>query len=322
MPGLMIEYSIKLISSICIMFGLWLLVGPLILPVFRERLKTVPAIYRKIQQMTDHEKQTMSDNPLIKHIVFLLESTSKRMSRQTIANFIALSTILFAVVAVVIFSVFQDFLFTLTIAVFAGMVPYLLRRMRLNRIRLTSSMQLLEMIPNLLQHYQSTNQDIYFALLRTMEDMETQYLKQILQNLLNHMQINRNRQRLKQKVDLFIFSIQSNLSKRLGRLIFKAYIEKTNITDSLVQLEKDVRRAKQLMEFQKTQGFDTIMLGYASIVTFPGSLILGYYASGPQNYFYYQFQTQVGLSLFIVCTIASLFGIIVATVMRRPKADL
>lgn len=312
-----LDFFIKLISSVLVIFGLWLILRPFVQPGLIQATRKGKRLLR-IQQ-----KQTFeSEKKLFRHLSTLIESTRGRFSWQ-VSHFVMLTLIIFFMTFTLLILSLSDIVIVFLISFFFSLIPYIFLRIRLNHIRVQTSHALLGLIPSLLQYYQAEQKDIYFALQRLKEETKDQkHMNLIFDRLLNDMQMNRNKELLKRRIDVFVYAIGGNFAKRIGKLILKSYTEHADILSALIQIEKDARKALQVMEHQKTQGWDTILLGYSTLVTFPGSLLLGYSASGPMDYWHFQFKTPIGLTMFVACIFFIVVSLIISIIHRRPKADL
>ncbi|HEY0826700.1 MAG TPA: hypothetical protein VGE40_01275 [Bacilli bacterium] len=320
---IVLENGIKMISCILIIYGAWLMVSPLIQPVIQERkLRIRMRTGKRWLWLQGRIEDLETDHVIWRHLSKLMESVLKKTHVLSVPNFLMLSAVIGVTSFLFLLSSIHDLFFSLGIAVFFASVPYIFIRMKLNKIRVETSLELLNLIPILLQQYQAERKDVYFALLRVKEGLRQGPMELILSKLLNGMQMNRNKHRLQQKINVFVYSIGGNFAKRLGKLIIKSFLEKTDIQPALAQMEKDTRKAKELMEHQKSQGWDTVMLGFLPLITFPASIVLAKHASGPMNYWHYQLQTSAGVGLFVACIVFSLLGLIISVIMKRPKADL
>lgn len=320
---MVLENGIKIVSSVLVIFGGWLMASPLIQPILRERrLRMRLHAGKRWLWLQGKMEDLETDHPIWRHFSQVMESSFKKTHVLSVPNFLMLSSVIGVTSFLFLLLSIHDVLFSLSIALFFASIPYIFVRMKLNKIRVETSLELLNLISFLLQQYQAERKDVYFALLRVKEGMRQGPMELILSKLLNGMQMNRNKQKLQKKIDVFVFSIGGNFAKRLGKLIIKSFLEKTDIQPALAQMEKDTRRAKELMEHQKSQGWDTVMLGFLPLVTFPASIVLAKHASGPMDYWHYQLQTSAGVGLFVACIVFSLVGLIISIIMKRPKADL
>lgn len=320
---MVLNHGIKIVSSIFVMYGLWLMASPLIRPILQERRLLFKLHAGKRWLWLQGKMEDLETEKFIwRHFSQMMESSFKKTHVLSVPNFLMLSSVIGVTSFLFLLVSIHDVLFSLGIALFFASIPYLFIRMKLNKIRVETSHELLNLIPFLLQQYQTERRDIYFALLRVKEGMRQGSMELILSKLLNGMQMNRNKHKLQTKIDIFVYSIGGNFAKRLGKLIIKSFLEKTDIQPALAQMERDTRKAKELMEHQKSQGWDTVMLGFLPLVTFPASIVLAKHASGPMNYWHYQLQTSAGVGLFVACIVFSLLGLIISIIMKRPKADL
>ncbi|MBL5801592.1 hypothetical protein [Heyndrickxia sporothermodurans] len=173
----------------------------------------------------------------------------------------------------------------------------------------------------MVQSYQSTGKDIYYTILNVIKETQDKDLKKIYMKLLSSMQKDRNNKEFEKAVALFSYSINSTFSKRFAKLLIKSHVERGDISLSLMDLNKDIKKRKQDMSTEKTKKLETIFMGYLPIPLFPLMIFCAYRISGIRDFWFY-FQQKTCVTLFIVALVCSVISILTAYVASKPRADI
>jgi len=276
---------------------------------------------RKIRT-TKTVKEKQYNNPFFKHIYFLLKTTSKEKKEQDILAFIIVTVSAFTFTLVFSFLSFGDLFFSVFLGVLVGLIPYMMLQIRLRNLRYAVGGDFLGIIQVLAQNYNSSQFDMYHALVETSKEVKNKALRQVLIRLISDLQVSRNEQEIRLSIELFIFTAGSSWAKRLGNIILKAYLYDEKVINTLLTLIRQVEETEEMLEEEKSHALDSVWNGYLTVPLFIASLILGYYVSGAQDWFHLQFGNEWTRMLFVVCIVLVVFSVITSMILKKPKNDI
>lgn len=316
------EFIVKLLVYTIFLSGLWLF--------FKPYLKTPVFYLLKGARNTSGLKflksgilpRAFEESRIYHHCSLLMQSTWKYYTKTSVAKFFILSAGLFSSSLAIYYRLTHSWVVTVVSCIFTSLLPYALLRMILQFMRTNTSYQLGPAVGILLAGYRVCSKNIYFAILHTINKLEDTTLKSAFVVLANHIQSHKNRNDIEQAVELFVFKIQTSWAKQLGILILNALVDGCEIERSLSNIVDDMKEGQKIIEQEKSNAHETILLGYFPLIAFPLSILFMTKLSGHFNILFYQFKTSQGLTSFIMTTILCLSGFILALFFRKPKNDL
>jgi len=322
-----IDLSCKLVSYSLIIYGIWMLVGaPYLTPELAEgyrkykRKKRVRRIH-ELAAIKEKSKHPSVHTKLYRHLELVLLSINQSEKPVNVFNFIFLSVTIFSVSFVLLMLSIDDLVLSLLISILLAALPYFFLMVKLTAVRSRTSLLFLQYFPIILQSYQSANRDIYFALSQSISQIKNREMQRVFMKLMNAMQLQRSEEEFENSVRVFIYSIHSTFSKRFGKLVIRAHLDKSDISESFAQLDADIRKRKADMQSEKTKNFDTVNLGFLPIVTIPFAFYFAHSLSGVLDFWYF-FKQKTNLTLFILTVVGGLLCVSVSFLLRKPKADL
>ncbi|WP_202078156.1 hypothetical protein [Caldalkalibacillus salinus] len=322
MWSVILELSFKVLGYSMIIYGLWRCITPLVRPLLAERsLKVSRRRLRTHNEVESAKRLKQNSSYIIQHLEMVYNSLNKEDRPQAVTQFIFLTLVLFSVSTILLTMALQDIILGLFLGLLIGSLPYTTARIRLSGLRARNSITFLNIFHIILSHYQSTGKDIYFTLVNTLQQVQDPDMKQTLIKLVNAMQVQKSPREFDRAVQVFIYSIDSQFAKRFGKLVLKAHISRADIFQSLVHLDQDIRKRKVDIEEETTRNQDTVWQGYFSMFALPLAIFFSYQMSGVLNYWYF-FTQKTTLSLFILCLVLSGLSTLMASAMRKPKADI
>lgn len=317
-----LEVIFKAIGYSTIIYALWLLVGE---SFYNTYVKSGIRQYqnkKRIKRLRELEKEVSHDKKhshLVEHLEILLTSVSGK-GNVNVTNFIMLTIIIFLVTSVILFILLGEPLFSLIIGLLLGASPYLITLYRLEVIRQKTSLAFMNEFHIILQSYQSSSKNIYYTLLNTVQELNDKNMKRQFHKLISSFQKERQDSDFRKHVHIFIYSINSTFSKRFGNLLIKAHLENVDIGKSLSSLNDDITERKKAMEDEATEKLQTVMVGIAPIFVLPITVYFAYQLTGVIDFWYY-FTKPTSLALFIVSLLLSIVSVLLALLIRKPKAD-
>lgn len=319
---ILLETIIKIIGYSMIIYSLWLISSPLWLPFVQNRITQIRSRrrVRRLNQLTLQQKP-YSKSKIYYHLELLLLATRKEIHSHQVTNFVFLSIVLFSTSSLFLIMVMEDIIVGALLGMIIGIMPYLILLIKLNGIRTKNSISFLTHFHIIIANYQSTGKDIYFTMVNSIHQIKDPVLRTSFIKLVNAMQIQKSPKDFSKAIQIFIFSINSNFAKRFGKLVIKAHLSRSDIFNPLLQLDTDLRKRRTDIEEESTKNQDTVWQGYFPIVALPLAIFFSYQMAGVLDYWYF-FTKKFNLSLFMVCIILSVLSVLIANVLRKPRADI
>ncbi|MHB8983849.1 MAG: hypothetical protein ACYC4E_00645 [Carboxydocellales bacterium] len=320
--GTVIEFLYKSLVYTILMLGICRLGLPYLLPVFQGQLKNYRH-YQRINQLKHKElTEIRRKSSLYRHLELLLQSTLFRFRDNTVLSFMLLTLIIAIVTSSLLIKSTSRPWVGLALGVLCALIPYLLLRMRLYLIRSNTSYELVPTTSLFLAKYRANSRDIYHSLLDLIKDLDSGGLKLAFIKLTNAVQSHRSKDELERSIELFVFQIQNTWAKQLGILFTNAIWEGMNIEKSLINIVQDMTRVQQILQEERSNNNDAILLGFFPLVAFPLTWLFVEKLSGFGKAFYYQFNTSTGLISFTITVLACICSLITALLLRKPRNDL
>lgn len=276
----------------------------------------------KKTRITHIEKPLDERNTLFRHIYFLLKASNEKNNSTQVNNFIFITLLMLIVVTSFSLWKFNDLVIGLIFGVLVSIIPYMLLQIKLRSTRNTVGNQISNITETLVHAYSATGYNMYEALNHTHVNIQEPELKRVFSRLINDLQTARTDEELRTSIDLFIYTCGNSWSKRLGNIIFKAYVFDENVSNTLLTLQAQIFNTEKMIEQEKSISMDAVYDGFLPIAVFPASIFLAYYVTGPQDWFKLQFGQTWSLFIFIVALIFTIFSIMVSLLLRKPKNDL
>ncbi|MDA8213567.1 MAG: hypothetical protein M0021_17095 [Clostridia bacterium] len=322
MLRLAMEIIYKSIIYSAFLLGFSRLVLPYLLPVINEQIKNYRHYARlrrlKVKEITEGRRRY----PLYRHLELLFQSTFPWFNDSTVVSFIVITLALAAVSCSLLVRFTSKPWFSVLLGILIGLIPYLLLRMRLYLIRSDTSYELVPTTSLFLAKYRANSRDVYHALLDLIKELDSGSLKLAFIKLTNAIQSHRSKEELERSVELFVFQIQNTWAKQLGILFINAIWEGMIIEKSLINIVQDMTRVQQILQEERSNNNDAILLGFFPLIAFPLTWLFVEKLSGFGKAFHYQFNTPTGLISFAVTALACVLSLITALLLRKPKNDL
>lgn len=277
---------------------------------------------RKVRSNVEFSKTDSYKNPILKHLNLLIKTTRDERNEYDVVVFLTITSLLAVISCIFMLFVFGDILVSFVFGLLIGCIPYLVLRLRLNKIRYLMSLEFLSIVQNLTQNYNAMHYDMYHALTETQKDVTSADLRKVLIKLVSDLQVSRNENELRESIQVFTYTVGTNVSKRLGSVILKAYLYNEKVLNALMVLTKQLEETEEMLEEEKSSTLDFVYNGYLTAPVFIGSLILGHFSSGAQDWLNLQFGHAWTIFLFCLSLLGVVFSIIISIFLKRPKNDL
>lgn len=306
------------------------LLGKLVLPVSKV-MRVVR--FRGLPKSTEHMK---SDKPTAKwarHLILISRSikTGDESDEELLQQFI-LRTIGSFVVTYLVYGfwtgVFDRRSFhyinlldnwMIFISLMASSLPYCFMRMRLHRVRVKNSYDLVPAVNTLILKYSEFRGNLYYAVFETTKGLQGDILNAFV-GLLPALQGSANA-KIEDAIELFIFRIKTTWAIQLGILIHKSEEQGDNIEQGLRWLVTDMSEVAKITEEIKSENRETIQLAYLPAFLFPAVIYLNQYPSMGKSWHYY-FQTTPGIRMIVFTLLFTLICALVAYIIQKPRNEV
>lgn len=267
----------------------------------------------------------------LNHLVLLTKTVSnKNESDEDLIQGFVLRTVLFFVGAYVIFGfythVFDNFtiynLFNkwlITVSLMSASLPYALMRIKLHRIRVRNSYDLVPAVNLLVLKYNNHQNNLYYAVLDITKELRGD-IQLAFMGLIPVLQ-GSSSMTIEKAIELFYFRIHTNWSIQLGILIQKSETQGDDIEQGLNWLVTDMSEVTKIKEEVKHENRETVQLGYFPLILLPAAVFLNKYPSQGKSW-YYTFQHPAGLKVFIFTALFCVVCALTAFVISRPANEV
>lgn len=323
--GTPIEVVFKTTAYTALLLAVWIMVKPVALPYLNRQIRKYKN-YSRLRRLQYKENIDYYRKKFLpyNHLELLLESIWPWYNDSTVPLFVILIAALFAVSAVVFMKLLAVWYLGLLLALITALLPYFVLATGLIWKRNETSHELVPGASILLGKYRVNSRDVYYSLFETVKEMgQYKSLQRALIKLASGIQTHRNKEDLEKAIELFVFQVGTSWAQQLGVLLLTAVWEGKNIEHSLSNIVKDMGRAQEIMEQQKSSNQDTIQMGYfVPVVAFPASLIFLAKITTSGRYLYFQFKTTQGLASFIITLVICVAGLSASLLLRKPKNEI
>ncbi|GGG18789.1 hypothetical protein [Paenibacillus abyssi] len=206
-----------------------------------------------------------------------------------------------------------------TISLMAATVPYFLMRMKLHRVRIKNSYDLVPAVNTLLLKYSEYRGNLYYAVFETTKGLNGDILNAFV-GLLPSLQGAAN-SNIEEAIELFIFRIKTTWSIQLGILIHKSEEQGDNIDQGLRWLIADMSEVAKITEELKSENRETMQLAYMPAILLPAVIYLNQFPSMGKSWHYY-FQTPLGIRMIVFTLLFTLLCALIAYMIQKPRNEV
>jgi hypothetical protein len=261
-------------------------------------------------------------SPFFQHLYFLLSARNKEVSLFSVWGFVVISAFIGVVTAILILLKFEDAFMALVIGSIVSLFPYAYLHIRLRNTRQLLGSQLTHITEMMVHNYNACSFDIYQTLNMTVAMIDNQQLKRIFTRLIHDIQTARSEEEMRFAIELFIYTCGNSWSKRLGNIILKSYLYHENVLNTLLTLQMQMVNTEKMLEQERSLSMDAFANAMLIIIVLPCSLVLGDWATNPQDWMKLQFGYKWSFLLFIVMIVMSIISVMIGFIIRKPKNDI
>ena len=218
-----------------------------------------------------------------------------------------------------------DFPLVLSAALGAGILPYGLLRLRLQKLRVKSSGEGEILVSELLENYKIEYCNMRQAIETTAAAIEdAPNSKRLLINLARGLNTAEGK-RIDSLMREFRLSINTSWGNILASNMGFALTAGVEVTEALTDLADTVKRARRVNEFARRENNEaSLILKYlfpaAYLITVVGGV--RFFGLSASKFFYYQFETEAGLTWFTISLIIYGVGVLLNACLSAAKLDV
>lgn len=324
------ETAVRMVLMLIYAFGAYRLIGTVFAPLLR-RWRSQAYLLPAAEKGQEEEEKVSR----FSHLELLLRSTSNptTYTRTSVAQFLTLSFSLFFLAYFLLLVVNQGHVprgfvlgdwwsanACLFAVLFAG-IPYAWKQIQLQLIRNANSYALIDATELLLMKYRTPGYDanLYHVLSELAQEIEGP-MKRTFYSMVSLLQVE-GRSAMTEAVELFEYQIKNTWSRQLGILLIKAAQENRNIERALVKLHEDMVEGKQIVEGEKTEYMESILMGFFPLILVPSILFYmnDLYDGAVLTMLLNDASVFQGLILCVICIIA---GLATSLVLSKPKIEV
>lgn len=259
------------------------------------------------------------------HIRRLLAVTLQIRSNRAVNTFYLLSSLLFVVTLLFTSSIGGGFLFISVVSSFFGLLPYILLRLKLHSIRISSSYEGDTLVTELISQYKINYFNMLEAIDATILKLDAGLrTRKALMRLSLALKESGSPEAINHSITEFIYSIDTNWSKLLGTNLYLAIVHQDDVTDSLEDILDELINLRKLQEENKQENSEAyFMIKFAAPAIFALTiwLMFAFLDMTIQQYIENQFKHPMGFEYFIYCVVGMFANIAVYLYTHKPKND-
>ena len=210
--------------------------------------------------------------------------------------------------------------------VLSSFLPYLMLRIRLEKIRVRSSYEGEILLSELTNNYKINYYNMREAVEKTAAAIQdAPNSKRILTDLSRGLERAGSEKAVKRLLQEFSLSINTSWANTLNNLMYFAILKGIRVEEALEDLESTIMKAREVEEYSKRQMNEPkLMIRYVVPACFVLTAVGGVKVFGlePAELLHYQFQTEAGATWFTIFLILYIISYMANLYFSRNKLDL
>jgi len=311
-----IEAIIRILMYVLLLIGVWLFLGRYLVRFIREKNK----VYRFKGRSSEK-----SDNKFTAHIRLLIRITTGKEGKDSVFYFLFLSIFLFSISFTITSGLFGISIFFILMSAFIGLLPYIYLRFKLKSLQLAGSYEAENLLSELTSMYKISDFNMASAIDKTVETIKGSPLsKKALFILSVRIKDYKDKGELQSAVDFFVSMFGTEWAVLLGMSIFESIANGTNVSVSLDGILSNLKEIKSSIEKDKRANYEAFtMVKFVIPIVYILSVFtcVKYFGFTLDKFFYYQFNTALGIKFFMAIVILSVISFWSMYVLSRPKFD-
>ncbi|MBA7694659.1 hypothetical protein ES703_103272 [subsurface metagenome] len=310
------DIVVRVFLYIMILTGIWLFLGRYILRFFKRENKKYRFGVKPTRRV---------DNKFKAHVRLLLLLTLGRKDENSIFYFLFLSIFLFFIFLSVFTGLFGISIFFVLMSMLAGFLPYIFLRFRLKSLQLQGSYEAVKLLSELTNMYKISSFNMSSAIDKTIGTIKDSPLsKKALFHLSLKVKEYKGKEELQSAIDDFVAAFDTEWATLLGMNIFESILNGTNVSVSLDDILSNLKQVKSSIEKDKRANYEAFtMVKFVIPVVYILSVFTAvkFFGFTIGRFFYYQFNTGLGIKLFITIVVLMVFSFCAMFVLSKPKFD-
>jgi len=311
-----IDIIVRALMYIILLTGAWLFLGRKLINFIRQRNRG----YRFPTKI-----KAKPDNKFTAHIRQLIRITTGKSGSDSVFYFLFLSVCMFFTSFTVTVGLFGISIFFILMSALIGFLPYIYLRFRLKRLQLEGSYEAESLLGELTSMYKISDFNMSSAIDKTVETLKGSPLsKKALFILSLKIKDYKDREELQSAVDFFVSMFGTEWAELLGMSIFEAIANGTNVSVSLDSILSNLKEIKSSIEKDKRANYEAFtMVKFIVPIVYILSVFtcVKYFGFTLGKFFYYQFNTGLGIKFFIAISVLSVISFWSMYILSRPKFD-
>ena len=217
-------------------------------------------------------------------------------------------------------------LLTLDAVMLAMLLPYAGLRLLLQRKRAAASREGELLLAELLENYKICYLNMRRAIEVSAQTIqEAPHAKRLLFSLSKGLNRGSSDAETETLLEEFRLSLHTSWGNILSANLWFALTQGTQVTAALQDLTETMMQARRVDEYAGRENHEaSLILRYLAPICYVLTVLGGifYFRLTPQMFFHYQFQTQIGLSWFVISLMLYAGGLLVYGFISRGRLDL
>ncbi|MGF7033424.1 hypothetical protein J2T17_004372 [Paenibacillus mucilaginosus] len=205
------------------------------------------------------------------------------------------------------------------VSLMAGAMPYAIMRIKLHRVRVKNSYDLIPAVNTLIMKYEEYRGNLYYAVFETSKGLKGDILNAFV-GLLPALQGASN-SNIDDAIELFIFRIKTTWAIQLGILIHKSEEQGDDIEQGMRWLIADMSEVSKITEELKSENRETMQMAYLGPILLPIVIYLNQYPSMGKSWHYY-FQTTPGIKMLVFTVLFTALVALIAYTLQKPRNEV
>ena len=212
------------------------------------------------------------------------------------------------------------------IVVLASFLPYMMLKIRLEKIRIRSSCEGETLLSELNDNYKIYYFNMREAVEKTADTIQdAPNSKRILTDLARGLERASTEKVVKRLLEEFRLSINTSWSNTLTNLMYFSILKGIRVEEAMEDLETTIMKAREVEEYSKRQlNEPKLMIKYlvpaGYVLTVAGGI--RFFGLELSEFLHYQFQTETGATWFTIFLIIYIIGYMANLYFSRNKLDL
>lgn len=205
-----------------------------------------------------------------------------------------------------------------------GGIPFLILKMKITHLRNTASNEAEDLISDLLIQYRIAGFAIEEALEKVIaKNKDIPNTKPLLYRMLQTIRSTRNKQEIRDAVNMFSYTVGTNWAKMLSHNIYAAGVNSINISLSIEDILIQLRDARMLAEERKRINSESTRMFWLIPLSYVGTIVASVVTMDMSvgQFFRNQFGSVIGIVFFIIVLVLSVVCYVLISMTKQQRFD-